>query len=34
MEGLYVGEKGAPIVAIGIPKSHTLDEIKNSLEPS
>jgi len=29
MEGIYVGEKGAPIVAIGIPKHHTLDEIKN-----
>ncbi len=29
MEGLYVGEKGAPIVAVGIPKSHTIEEIKN-----
>jgi len=29
MEGLLVGEKGAPIVAIGIPSHKTLDEIKN-----
>ena len=29
MEGLLVGEKGAPIVAIGIPNHKTLDEIKN-----
>ena len=28
-EGLLVGEKGAPIVAVGIPKAHTLSEIKN-----
>jgi len=29
MEGLLVGEKGAPIVAFGIPSHKTLDEIKN-----
>jgi len=29
MEGLLVGEKSAPIVAIGMPTKHSLEEIKN-----
>ena len=29
MEGLVVGEKGAPIIAFGIPTKHSLEEIKN-----
>ena len=31
-EGLIVGQKSAPIVAFGIPKTLTLDEIKNAKE--